>query len=151
MPTLQDRIREDVKSALKAGRKEDLEVLRMLLADAQKLLVDAGAPGNDCDDATMLKVLQRAAKTRAESVEAFLKGGRADLADREKAQIAIIQRYLPQAAGEDEIRAVIEAVLAETGASGKAAMGQVMKAVLARLAGRADGGTVSRLVGARLS
>lgn len=151
MPTLQDRIREDVKAALKAGRKEDLEVLRMLLADAQKLLVDAGAPGNDCDDATMLKVLQRAAKTRAESVEAFLKGGRADLADREKAQIAIIQRYLPQAAGEDEIRAVIEAVLAETGASGKAAMGQVMKAVLARLAGRADGGTVSRLVGARLS
>lgn len=151
MTTLQDRIREDVKAALKAGRKEDLEVLRMLLADAQKLLVDAGAPGNDCDDATMLKVLQRAAKTRAESVEAFLKGGRADLADREQAQIAIIRRYLPQAAGEDEIRAVVEAVLAESGASGKAAMGTVMKAVMARLGGRADGGTVSRLVGARLS
>jgi len=151
MPTLQDRIRDDVKAALKAGRKEDLEVLRMLLADAQKVLVDAGAPGNDCDDATMLKVLQRAAKTRAESVEAFLKGGRQDLADREKAQIGIVRRYLPAAAGEDEVARVVDAVIAETGASGKAAMGKVMKEVMARLSGRADGGTVSRLVGARLS
>ena len=151
MPTLQDRIRDDVKAAMKAGRKEDLDVLRMLLADAQKVLVDADAPGNDCGDDVMLKVLQRAARTRAESVEAFLKGGRQDLADRETAQIAIVRRYLPVAAGEDEVRKLVDAVIAETGASGKAAMGKVIKEVMARLSGRGDGATVSRLVGARLS
>ena len=151
MTTLQKRIQEDVKAALKAGRKEDLEVLRMLLADAQKQLVDAGAPGNDAPDDLMLRVLQRAAKTRAESVEAFTKGGRKDLADRELFQIEVIRRYLPAGASEAEIAAVVEAVLAETGAQGKAAMGKVIKEVMARLSGRAEGGTVSRIVATRLT
>ena len=151
MTSLQQRIQEDVKAALKAGRKEDLEVLRMLLADAQKSLVDAGSPVNDAPDALMLKVLQKAAKTRAESVEAFVKGGREDLAARERFQIEVIRRYLPQGASEAEIAAVVEAVLAETGAQGKAAMGKVIKEVMARLSGRAEGGAVSRIVATRLS
>ena len=151
MTSLQQRIQEDVKAALKAGRKADLEVLRMVLSDAQKSLVDAGSPVNDAPDALMLKALQKAAKTRAESVEAFVKGGREDLAARERFQIEVIRRYLPAGASEAEIAAVVEAVLAETGAQGKAAMGKVIKEVMARLSGRAEGGTVSRIVGTRLS
>ena len=150
MTSLQQRIQEDVKAALKAGRKEDLEVLRMVLSDAQKSLVDAGSPDNVAPDALMLKVLQKAARTRAESVEAFVKGGREDLAARERFQIEVIRRYLPAGASEAEIAKVVDAVIAETGASGKAAMGKVIKEAMARLAGRAEGGAVSKVVAARL-
>src|SRR5262252_597236 len=118
MGSLQQRLQDDVKAALKAGRKEDLEVLRVLLSDVKKILIDSSAASDDAGDDVVLKVLQRAVKTRAESAEAFLKGGRADLADREKAQIAIVQRYLPAAASEAEIAKVVDAVIAETGASG---------------------------------
>ena len=149
MGSLQQRLQDDVKAAMKAGRKEDLEVLRVLLSDVKKLLIDAGA-SDDAGDDVVLKVLQRAVKTRQESAEAFGKGGRQDLADRERAQIAIVQRYLPAAASEEEIAKVVDAVIAETGASGKAAMGKVMKEALARLGGRAEGGAVSKVVAARL-
>jgi len=151
MATLQDRIREDVKAAMKAGRREDLEVLRVLLSDAQQVAIDAGAASNDVTDEVMLKVLQKAVKTRAESIEHFDKGGRKDLADRERFQVSVVQRYLPAAAGEDEIARVVDAVIAETGAQGKAAMGRVIKESMARLAGRAEGGAVSRIVGSRLT
>ena len=151
MASLQQRIRDDVKVALKAGRKEDLEVLRVLLADAQKVAVDAGAATDEVGDEVMLKVLQKAVKTRAESIEQFEKGGRKDLADRERFQVSVVQRYLPAAVGEDEIARVVDAVIAETGAQGKAAMGKVIKESMARLAGRAEGGTVSRIVGAKLA
>jgi len=151
MATLQDRIREDVKAAMKAGRREDLEVLRVLLSDAQQVAIDAGAASNDVTDEVMLKVLQKAVKTRAESIEHFDKGGRKDLADRERFQVSVVQGYLPAAAGEDEIARVVDAVIAETGAQGKAAMGRVIKESMARLAGRAEGGAVSRIVGSRLT
>jgi uncharacterized protein YqeY len=149
MGSLQQRLQDDVKAAMKAGRKDDLEVLRVLLSDVKKILIDTGA-SDEAPDELVLKVLQRAVKTRQESAEAFTKGNRADLADRERAQIAIVQRYLPAGASEAEIAAVVDAVLAETGASGKAAMGRVMKEVLARLGGRAEGGAVSKVVAARL-
>jgi len=150
MGTLQQRIQDDVKLAMKAGKKEDLEVLRVLLSDVKKQLIDAGAASDDAADELVLKILQRAVKTRQESAEAFTKGGRADLADREKAQIAIVQRYLPVGASEAEIAKVVDAVIAETGASGKAAMGRVIKEAMARLGGRAEGGAVSKVVATRL-
>ena len=150
MGSLQQRLQDDVKAAMKAGRKDDLEVLRVLLSDVKKILIDGNAPSDDAGDDVVLKVLQKAVKTRQESAEAFLKGGRQDLVDREKAQIAIVQRYLPAGVSEAEIAKVVDAVIAETGASGKAAMGKVMKEVLARLGGRAEGGAVSKVVAARL-
>jgi uncharacterized protein YqeY len=150
MGSLQQRLQDDVKLAMKAGRKEDLEVLRVLLSDVKKILIDGGAASDDAGDDLVLKVLQKAVKTRQESAEAFTKGGRADLVEREKAQIAIVQRYLPAGASEAEIAKVVDAVIAETGASGKAAMGKVIKEALARLAGRAEGGAVSKVVAARL-
>ncbi len=151
MASLQQRIRDDVKAALKAGRRDDLDVLRVLLSDAQKAAIDAGAASDDVSDEAMLKVLQKAVRTRAESIEQFEKGGRRDLADRERFQVSVVQRYLPAAAGEDEVARVVDAVIAETGAQGKAAMGRVIKESLARLAGRAEGGTVSRIAAARLT
>jgi uncharacterized protein YqeY len=151
MTSLQQRLQDDVKAAMRAGNKADLEVLRVLLSDVKKIVIDSGAAGDEAGDDVVLKVLQRAAKTRAESVEAFTKGGRPDLADRERAQIAIVQRYLPVGASEAEIAKVVDAVIAETGAQGKAAMGRVMKEVLARLGGRAEGGAVSKVVATRLT
>lgn len=151
MSTLQKRLQDDVKAAMRAGNKEDLEVLRMLLSDVKKIVIDSGAAGDEAGDDVVLKVLHKAARTRAESVEAFLKGGRQDLADRERAQIVIVQRYLPVAASEAEIAKVVDAVIAETGAQGKAAMGRVIKEAVARLGGRAEGGAVSKVVGARLT
>lgn len=150
MATVEQRIQEDVKSAMKAGRKDELEVLRMILSDAKNAAIAGGGERSGIPDEQFVKVLRKGIKSRKESAQVYEEAGRQELADKEAFQIGILERYLPQGASEAEMAAVVDAVIAELGAAGKQDMGRVMKEALARLAGRADGKAVSQLVGARL-
>ena len=150
MTTLEDRLKADVTAAMKSGAKEELEVLRMLLSDAKNVAIASGAERTGIPDEVVLKVLKKGVKTRTESVEVYTKAGRDELAAREKAQIEVIQRYLPAQLSEVEVEVVVDTVIVELGATDKKAMGQVIKAVMAKLGGAGDGGMVSRIVAGRL-
>jgi uncharacterized protein len=138
------KIQADAVTALKAGDKDRVRVLRMLAAELKRAAIDGGTDFVVGADA--VAVLRRAVKTRTDSVEQFEKAGRKDLADKERVEIAIVSDYLPRGPSDDEVRAVARTVIAEKAAKGPQAMGLVMKETLARLAGAADGKTVSRIV-----
>jgi uncharacterized protein YqeY len=146
--SLKERIVKDMTAAMKAREAARLSTLRMVKAAVQNREIEKGEPLTDEETA---KLLQSLVKQRRDSVEQYEKAGREELAAKERAEIAVIEEYLPQAASREEIeRAVAEAV-AETGASSLKEMGAVMKVALSRLAGRnADGRTVSEVVKARL-
>ncbi len=151
MNSLETRLRDDVKAAMKAGNREELDVLRMLLSDGKKIVIDAGSASDAIPDDILLKVLKKGVKTRSESAAMYAQAGRKDLLEVERAQIAIIERYLPKTLSEDAVEVVVDAVIKDLGARDKTAMGKVMKEVMVRLSGQADGQLVSRLVAARLS
>jgi uncharacterized protein YqeY len=140
LPTIQ----ADAVAALKAGDKDRVRVLRMLASELKRAAIDGGTDAVVGADA--VAVLRRAVKTRADSAEQYAKAGRADLAEKERAEIAIVTAYLPKGPSEDEVRAVARTVISEKGAQGPQAMGLVMKETLARLGAGADGKTVSRVV-----
>ncbi len=143
-----ERVEKDLVVALKAQEALKLSVLRMMKAALMNKKVELGKA---VDDAEALAVLRTLAKQRRESVEAFRKGGRDDLADKEEAEIKIVEAYLPAAASDEEIDAAVVAAIAETGASTAKDMGKAMKAVMAKLAGKnADGKRVSEKVRAKL-
>lgn len=150
MTSLHERLQADVKAAMKSGAAQDLEVLRMLVSDARYAATAASVSDESIPDEVMLKVLRKAVKTRAESIALFKQGGRQDLIDRETAQIEVIKRYLPAEVGDADIERVVGQVVAELGAKTKADMGRVIKEAKARLGGGADGGAISRAVGAHL-
>ena len=138
------RVQADANAALKAGAKDRVRVLRMVASDIKKAAIDAGKNEASGDEA--LAVLRRAVKTSSDSVDQYDKAGRKDLADKERAEIAVIEAYLPKGATEDEIRGAVKAIVQSLGVSGMKAMGQVMKETLVRLGPSADGKTVSRVV-----
>ena len=146
--SLKDRITSDMTAAMKSKEAARLSTLRMVKAAVQNREIEKGGA---LTDEELTKLLQSLVKQRRDSVEQYEKAGRAELAEKERAEIAVIDEYLPQAATREEIeRAVAEAV-AETGASSLKEMGAVMKAALARLAGRnADGRVVSEVVKSKL-
>ncbi|MFO1394653.1 MAG: GatB/YqeY domain-containing protein [Steroidobacteraceae bacterium] len=146
--TLKERITEDMKSAMRASDKERLSTIRMVQAAIKQREVDERIT---LDDAQVLAVLEKMVKQRRESIAAFEPGGRADLADKEKAEIAVLSAYLPEQLSEVEIDALIQAAIAETGAASMKDMGKVMGAVKARAAGRADMGAVSARIKAALA
>ena len=150
MSTLQARIQDDVKAAMKAGRKEELEVLRMLLADVKNAAIASHADRSAVSDEAVLAVVRRGVKTRSESLETYREAGRADLADRESFQIKVLKRYLPAEISSAEIEVIVDTVIVELGAETKRDMGRVMKAVMARVGGRAEGKVVSGIVASRL-
>ena len=150
MTSLEERLKDDIKTAMKAGSKADLEVLRMLISDAKNVAIASGGDRSGIADDVMLKVLQRAVKTRTESCELYAKGGRQDLVDVEMFQIEVIKRYLPAVLSEAEIEVVVDTVILELGARDKSAMGKVIKESMARLKGKAEGSVVSRVVSSRL-
>jgi hypothetical protein len=150
---LRDRLLDDLKAAMKAQDAKRLATLRMLKAEVLKgevALRETKGLDYHLDDAEVTRLLSAYAKQRRESIEAYRKGGREDLAAQEEAELAIVEGYLPTALSEDEVRAVVEAVIAETGASSKKDLGAVMKAAMARLQGAADGKLVNRLAAERL-
>jgi len=136
--TLADTVKQDLTAAMKAGEKDRVGALRLVLSELQKAAKD----GQDDEVA----VLRRERKRRLESATAFRDGGRPELAEAEAAEAEIIEAYLPAELGDDELRAIVRDAVAETGASSPRDMGQVMKAAMGRVAGRADGKRVSALV-----
>jgi len=143
-----EKVEKDLVAALKAQEALKLSVLRMMKA---ALLNKKVEHGNPVDDAEALAVLRTLAKQRRESVEAFRKGRRDDLADKEEAEIKIVEAYLPAAASEEEIDAAVAAAITESGASTSKDLGKAMKAAMAKLAGKnADGKRVSEKVRAKL-
>ena len=133
-----DQVRGDMTSAMKAGEKDRVGALRLVLSELQKSQKEGNA-----DD---LAVLRRERKRRLEAAEQFRGGGRPELAEQEEAEAKIIEGYLPAELDDSELDAMVAAAIAETGASGPKDMGQVMKAVMARAGGRADGKRASARV-----
>jgi uncharacterized protein YqeY len=149
MPTLVEQITKDIAGAMREKNQATLAPLRMLKAALMNREVEKGRA---LDDAESLQVVGQLVKQRKDAVEQFRAGGRADLADKEQAEIVFLERYLPAAADEATVSAAIEAAVAETGAAGPKEMGKVMKAVMAKLAGATvDGRALSEAVKKRLS
>ncbi len=144
---LYDKLMEDMKAAMKAHDMSAVNALRGVIAKAKDLTVNAGKEMND--DA-VLSVIAKGVKQREESIAQFTAAGRAELAEGEKKEMALLSKYLPAQLSEAEVAAVVKAVVAETGAASKKDMGRVMKEVMARVKGQADGKLVSKLVGAAL-
>jgi len=146
--SLKQRIIDDMTAAMRAQDAPRLSTLRMVKAAMMNRQIEKGG---DLTDEEMAKMLASLLKQRRDSVEQYEKGGRAELAAKERAEITVIEAYLPQAATREEIEQAVAAAIAETGATSVKEMGAVMKAAQARLAGRAaDGRTLSELVKAKL-
>ena len=144
---LYDKLMEDMKTAMKAHDMKSVNAVRSVIAKVKDLTVNAG---KEITDDAVVSVVAKGVKQREESIAQFDAAGRADLAEGEKAELEFLRRYLPAQLSEDEIAATVKAVIAELGASSKKDMGRVMKEVMARVKGQADGKLVSRLVGAAL-
>jgi len=140
--TPQQKLEADVKEAMKAGDKERLATLRMLLSAVKNERI---ARGSEVDEAAFAALTRKAIKQREEAADQYRKGGRPELADKEDREASLLSTYLPAQADEGQIRAAIAALVAERGLAGNAAMGQVMKEMLARFGSAADGATISRL------
>jgi len=150
MAGLKDRLRADLTSAMKARDEVRTRTLRMALTSVSNEEV-AGNSARDLSDDEVLKLLAREAKRRREAAEAFAKAGREDQAAAERAEDDVLAEYLPKQLDDGEVAAIVAEVISETGASGMSAMGQVMKAVTPRVAGRAEGGRVAAEVRRALS
>jgi hypothetical protein len=145
---LKTRIQDDVKAAMKAKDKDRLSTLRLISAAIKQREVDERI---ELNDEQVLAVLDKMVKQRRDSIKQYSDAGRADLADAEQAEVGIIQEYLPEALSEDEIAAIIEQAIADTGAASMQDMGKVMGKVKPQVQGRADVGAVSALVKQKLS
>jgi uncharacterized protein YqeY len=146
---LLDQIQKDMAAAMKAREEARLDALRMIKTALKKHEVDSMKP---LDEQTELQILNTLVKQRRESADLFRKGGRPELADREEAELKLIETYMPSAPTDAEIQDAIAAAMSETGVTSLKQMGVVMKAAQARLAGkRVDGKALSELVRARLT
>ncbi|WP_120176375.1 GatB/YqeY domain-containing protein [Sutterella megalosphaeroides] len=148
MVMIKDRIREDMKAAMRSHDAARLSTIRLLLAAIKQREIDEQIESTDDD---ILAVIAKMVKQRRDSVEQYRAGGRDDLAQNEQAEIDVLQAYLPQALTDDEIAAIIDEATAAVGLTGMAAMGKVMALVKPRVNGRADLGKVSALIKARLT
>jgi len=151
--TLRARILDDLTAAMKAGDKERVGVLRLLKSEIQREEVDLRASkgaGYALTDDEVLAVLTRAAKQRRESIESFRGGGRDDLADKEAAELEVIRGYLPEQLDRNALESLVAEAIAESGAAGPRDMGKVMKVLMPKVRGRADGKLVNEIVKAKL-
>jgi uncharacterized protein YqeY len=141
--SLKDKISDDLKQALRESDDVRKRTLRLLLAAVHNAEIEKGGP---LDDSGALAVIAKQAKQRRESAEEFRKGGRQDLVEREEAEEAVLQTYLPAAMSREEIAAAARKVIAEVGAQGPRDVGKVMPVLVKQLAGRAEGGEISAVV-----
>ena len=151
MSTISARIVEDMKTAMRAKDTVGLNVIRALKSAIKYAAIEKLGAESDLEEADAIVVVRREIKKRQDSVEQYEKAARQDLADHEKAEIAVLEKYLPAAMSADELAKLVEAAISETGAASKKDMGKVMKLVQERAAGRADGKSISTEVGKRLS
>ncbi|MGZ4104915.1 MAG: GatB/YqeY domain-containing protein [Actinomycetota bacterium] len=144
---LRDRIADEMRASMKAREQTRTSTLRMLMAAMKNTQVEKG---HELDDDEVIDVIAREAKRRRESIDAFANAGRTELVEKETAELAVLESYLPERLSDDELAALVDESIAETGASSPKEMGQVMKALMPKLRGRADGAAVSAMVRARL-
>ena len=142
-----ERLKADLSEAMRKKDAVTLATLRMLISQVQYARIEAK---RDLTEDDYLAVLQRAVKTRREAIEHYEKGGRPELAAKEKAEIAVVERYLPQAMTPEETARAVDALLAELGITEKKDLGRAMKEFMARNRGRVDGKTVNALIASRL-
>jgi len=145
---LKEQIVADMKSAMKAGEKERLGTIRLILAAVKQIEVDTRTELSDQD---LIAILDKMGKQRRESIEQFEKAGRNDLADKEKSELAIIADYLPQALSDDEVNQLVDQAVSQTSASSMKDMGAVMAILKPQMQGRADMSQVSKQIKAKLS
>jgi uncharacterized protein YqeY len=147
--TLQEQIDSDLKDAMRAKEAGKLAVLRMLKSALKYAAIEK--PDGVLDDSTATQVIRKQVKQRQDSIESFEKGGRPELAAKEKEEMEMLNAYLPKGLSAEELSALVREAISEVGATSKAQMGAVMKAVQAKAAGRADGKTLSQEVARQLS
>ena len=146
--SLKTQLTEDMKTAMRAKDQVSLSTIRLINAAIKQFEVDERT---EVDDAKVISILTKMVKQRKDSAKIYTEAGRQDLADKENAEIEILNRYLPQMMSAEEIKTVVEAVIAETGASGMADMGKVMGVLKTHLAGKADMGEVNKVLKAALT
>lgn len=146
--SLKTQLTEDMKTAMRAKDQVSLSTIRLINAAIKQFEVDERT---EADDAKVISILTKMVKQRKDSAKIYTEAGRQDLADKENAEIEILNRYLPQMMSAEEIKTVVEAAVAETGASGMADMGKVMGVLKTRLAGKADMGEVNKILKAALT
>jgi hypothetical protein len=149
--TLSQRIDSDIKEAMRAKDTTKLSVLRMLKSALKYGAIAKSGAEAELNDAEAAQVIRKQARQRQDSIESFEKGGRAELAEKEKEELSILNGYLPQPMSPDEISKVVRETIAEAGATSRAQMGAVMKALQAKVAGRVDGKALSAEVQKQLS
>lgn len=146
--SLLDTLNSDLKEALKGGNRDKADLIRNLKSDLKYREIDKKAPLTDDE---MVAVLSSAAKKRREAIEQFKAGGRNDLVKRETGQLELITGYLPKQMSDEEVTKLVTEIIAELGAAGPADLGKVMKEIMPRTKGRADGSKVREIVAAQLS
>ncbi|MEO2083704.1 MAG: GatB/YqeY domain-containing protein [Desulfurobacteriaceae bacterium] len=140
---LKERLREDMKEAMKSKDKVKLSTIRMINSLIKNAEIEKRG---ELTDDEIVQLLMKYAKQRRESIEMYEKGGRQDLVEKEKAELAVVESYLPKQLSEDELKEIVKKAIEETGASSAKDLGKVMKAVMPRVKGRADGSVVNRIV-----
>jgi len=149
--TMSQRIDSDLKEAMRAKDATKLSVLRMLKSALKYGEIAKSGAEAELSDAEAAQVIRKQVKQRQDSIESFEKGGRTELAEKEREELSILNAYLPQAMSAEEVAKVVRETIAEIGATSKAQMGAVMKALQAKVAGRVDGKTLSAEVSRQLS
>lgn len=144
---IQDQIKNDLKEAMKAKDETRLLVVRQIMSSSTNELVSEGkTPQDEVSDDMALRVIKRLAKQRKDSIEQFKNGGREDLAQKEEAELTILEAYLPEAMGEDELKKIVLAKKDEMGVNDKSKMGMLIGAVMKEVGDRADGTTVKKII-----
>jgi len=145
---LNKQLTDDLKAAMKAGDKSTMETVRSLKSMIREKEIELN---RELTEEDQMQVLSSAAKRRKESIESYQEGGRDDLVQQEEAELAVIEKYLPEQMSEDEIRQLVEEVLEETGAETMQDMGTVMETIMPKVRGKADGSVVQQIVREKLS
>jgi uncharacterized protein YqeY len=145
--SLRDQLESGLKEAMKSGDRVAVAAIRLSLSEIKNAVIDKRRP---LEDNEVVNILRSGVKKRQESIEMFAKGGRQDLVDKETAELKVMERFLPAGLPAAELEALVDAAIAESGAASMKDIGKVMKAVLPKVAGRADGAEINKLVRAKL-
>jgi hypothetical protein len=145
--SLRDQLEGGLKEAMKSGDRVAVSAIRLSLSEIKNAAIDKRRP---LEDNEVVNILRSGLKKRQESIEMFTKGGRQDLVEKETAELKVIERFLPAGLSAAELEALVDAAIAESGAASMKDIGKVMKAVLPKVAGRADGAEINKLVRAKL-
>lgn len=144
-------LREELKESMLARDEFKTSVLRMLISAIGYMEIQKGGAGYEATEEDVMTTIEKQAKQRKDSIEQYEKAGRQDLADKEKLELEMLEKYLPEQIGEDEIRNLVKEAISQTGASGMQDMGKIMGALMPKTKGKADGNLVSKIVREELS